>query len=197
VNLEILKYDDSRTLAAKRLHILNSAYRLFLEKGIDPVTMVAIASAAGVTRRTLYNYYENRDLIAEDLQILTVEKVNWFDRLRNRLSPGSDLFEALMGFARELLKFHLDEMRFITKFDNYFADSYPSDKFPRYLADRFSTLDREIEVPSAFVTIIQVYLAYLQRLVMIAGDSAFDYAEHEEHIALFTRTIVRGFEGMT
>jgi hypothetical protein len=89
------------------------------------------------------------------------------------------------------------EMRFITKFDNYFADSYPSDKFPRYLADRFSTLDREIEVPSAFVTIIQVYLAYLQRLVMIAGDSAFDYAEHEEHIALFTRTIVRGFEGTT
>lgn len=37
-----------------------AAYRLFLEKGFDAVTMEAIAVAAGITKRTLYYKYSDK-----------------------------------------------------------------------------------------------------------------------------------------
>lgn len=37
-----------------------AAYRLFLEKGFDAVTMEAIAIAAGITKRTLYYKYSDK-----------------------------------------------------------------------------------------------------------------------------------------
>ena len=38
----------------------DAAYRLFLEKGFDGVTMEAIAGAAGITKRTLYAKYSDK-----------------------------------------------------------------------------------------------------------------------------------------
>ena len=45
---------------AKRLRIMQAAYRLFTQRGISPVTMPEIASAGQVSRATLYRYFPSK-----------------------------------------------------------------------------------------------------------------------------------------
>lgn len=53
---------DGRALAAAE-KILDSAAKLFVEKGVSSVGMAEIASAAGCSRATLYRYFENRQAL--------------------------------------------------------------------------------------------------------------------------------------
>lgn len=52
-----------------RNRILNSAYKLFYSEGFERTNVDAIAEAADVTKRTLYNHFPSKDdLIAEVLE---------------------------------------------------------------------------------------------------------------------------------
>ncbi|AEJ60738.1 regulatory protein TetR [Spirochaeta thermophila DSM 6578] len=48
----------------QRERILNAAGKLFLEKGVDSVSIEAIAKEAMITRRTIYQYFDNKFEIA-------------------------------------------------------------------------------------------------------------------------------------
>ena len=43
--------------------VLKSAQRLFLERGVDQTSMEAIAEVAGISRASLFNYYNGKDAI--------------------------------------------------------------------------------------------------------------------------------------
>ena len=44
---------------ARRRLIIDTAFRIFVEQKIEPVSMGEIASAAGIGRATLFRYYAN------------------------------------------------------------------------------------------------------------------------------------------
>ena len=44
----------------RREKILTEAYRIFVEKKIEPVSMGEIAEAAGIGRATLFRYYSSK-----------------------------------------------------------------------------------------------------------------------------------------
>ena len=60
-------YEESRTKKHKRELILNTAYHMFVEQGIESVTMMELAKACDIQRRTLYNYYSTKEEVADDI----------------------------------------------------------------------------------------------------------------------------------
>ena len=92
--------------SATRDRILETAYRLFYQQGFSRVSVDAIASAAGVTKRTVYYHFTSKDEIAGEVlkaqhRHLIEEFNGWLD---DDLETASDLvlrlFERLEGWAR-------------------------------------------------------------------------------------------------
>jgi AcrR family transcriptional regulator len=72
----------SRHAIETRRRILENAYRLFYREGFNRTGVDAVAEAAGVTKRTLYNHYPSKDdLIAGVLEaqadLATAEIRRW------------------------------------------------------------------------------------------------------------------------
>ena len=53
-----------QTRNAVRGILAQSATRLFAERGFDDTTLDDVAAAAGVSRRTLFNYFKNKEDLA-------------------------------------------------------------------------------------------------------------------------------------
>ena len=47
----------------KRLQILDTAEKMFYEVGVEHTTMDQLAAQAGVSKRTVYNHFENKDAL--------------------------------------------------------------------------------------------------------------------------------------
>lgn len=62
---KMTSYNNSRKEAVnnKRASVLLHAEKLFLEKGITMVSMNDIASTSGISRATMYRYFENKEAI--------------------------------------------------------------------------------------------------------------------------------------
>lgn len=68
------------------------AFRLFAEKGFEQTTIDDIAEAAGIGRRTFFNYYASKnDLVWGDFD----EHLARFRRLLDEVPPGMPLMTAL------------------------------------------------------------------------------------------------------
>ena len=56
----------TRTMAATRQHLSNTATRLFIERGFDHVTIANIAAAANVSKMTVFNYFPRKETLFFD-----------------------------------------------------------------------------------------------------------------------------------
>lgn len=59
----------------KRLDILNAAETLFFQQGFEHTSMDQVASLAGVSKRTVYNHFENKDVLFQAILVFMFEKV--------------------------------------------------------------------------------------------------------------------------
>jgi AcrR family transcriptional regulator len=95
--------------ARNRRRILAAAARLFEERGVDQVSMEAIASEAGVGKGTLFRRFGDRAGLAH---ALLDERESAFQESLIRgeppLGPGAPPIERLCAFGRALLE-HLDQ----------------------------------------------------------------------------------------
>lgn len=66
-----------------RQHISDVATRMFLEQGFDNVRVSDVAEECGVSEKTVFNYFKNKEALALDQEEPMVE------RLRERLGPGA------------------------------------------------------------------------------------------------------------
>lgn len=94
--------------AHKRADILTAARDLFVESGVDRVSMDAIAARAGVSKRTVYDYYgDKRRLlldVIEDAGQGALSRVRELvaQHLPDDIGDRIELERALSGFAGEL-----------------------------------------------------------------------------------------------
>lgn len=58
-------YDDSKTRAKNRQKIVEEAKKLFIERGIAQTTVSDIVKKAKLERKTFYNYFEDKEEIAD------------------------------------------------------------------------------------------------------------------------------------
>jgi AcrR family transcriptional regulator len=96
-----------RRKAATRLEVAREAVRLFASKGVAGTSAEEIAAAAGISVRTLWRYFPNKEscvwpLLAAGLQTLTRSLRAW--------PPGQDLVELLDGVAPDDAMTDLPEM---------------------------------------------------------------------------------------
>jgi len=110
----------------KRTKIIEASKQVFDEVGIGAATMHIIADASGISRRTMYRYFESKEDLA--YKVLLKYMNEW-----NRAQE--DMYSQLEGLGVEKLESHLyallDYMienrhmiRFMGDFDYYFRDSF-------------------------------------------------------------------------
>ena len=105
-------------------HILESAFRLFSEKGIESVTMPEVAKASGVGRATLYRYFASKlDLVVA----IGTWKWNEYIAHHDAFVPlethesmtGAQYLRFYLDSFLDLYRNHRDILRFNYNFNSY------------------------------------------------------------------------------
>jgi AcrR family transcriptional regulator len=111
----------------QRERILEVAEGLFIQDGIDRVTIGNIAKAARLTRATVYKYFSSKEQIAKEI-FKTVSQ-SWVDRHRNEVwnGPGNghELIERFVTSHLNNLLQNPSEARFIAEFNSLYAKEWP------------------------------------------------------------------------
>jgi AcrR family transcriptional regulator len=126
----------------QRRRILDAAWKLFDDRGIDRVTMAEITAAGGVQPSTMYQYFSSKDdivwaLLGELMQERSGHAKLTIEDAPNALARITALFESM---ADELSN-HREKVRFMAQFDAIYAHDWP--------AERLLTLESQI-IPEPF-----------------------------------------------
>lgn len=102
--------------------ILEAAEALFIRDGIDNVSMGAIADEARLARKTLYQYFPNKQEIALAIfQKFIAERYASFDPSQIPQGNGFQRVEYLVMDMVNLLETYPEHMRFMVEFNNLYA----------------------------------------------------------------------------
>ena len=85
----------------KRRQILEGARRAFMEKGFDASSMQDVARAAGVSKGTLYVYFDNKEAMFEALVLCECDRLQ--AAIREIASGGGAVGDELLAIARQML----------------------------------------------------------------------------------------------
>ena len=115
---------DEMEMKARRDAMLREGFRLFAEKGIEPVSMQHVADASGVGIATLYRYYNTKLALVLDIG---AKKWDEFGAYVLRLREERDIssktaaeeFAFYLDCYIELYRNHKDLLRFNQNFNNY------------------------------------------------------------------------------
>ncbi len=140
---------------AKSQLILNTALRLFAERGFYATTVRAIAKKAGVSKGLMYNYFESKDEILLVLfeqfitlvsslldpdnndEITNKEMESFFMQLTSTMSEDRDYWKLYFQLSMqtevlELLRARISSgemlVRYVQLIYKYFADRFPDPK---------------------------------------------------------------------
>lgn len=98
--------------ARNRERVLAAAERLFAERGVEHVSMDAVAAAAGVGKGTLFRRFGDRSTLAR--AVLSSREERFQDAIIRGpapLGPGAGAIERLVAFGTEYMRFadqHVD-----------------------------------------------------------------------------------------
>jgi AcrR family transcriptional regulator len=126
----------------QRRRILDAAWRLFDDRGIDRVTMAEITSASGVQPSTMYQYFSSKDeivwaIVGELMQEVSARAKQALEGAQNALAR----ITALLEFMADELASGQVNVRFMAQFDAMYARDWP--------AERLTTLESQIN-PEGF-----------------------------------------------
>ncbi|MCK8075077.1 TetR/AcrR family transcriptional regulator [Vibrio sp. 1CM2L] len=95
----------------KRLAILKAAKEIFLVEGYVQTSMDRVASEAKMTKQTLYRYFSSKDVLFEATLRQMGSQTD--DKLVVHLQHA-DTRQALLGFAKDFVLFHLSSEHIAT-----------------------------------------------------------------------------------
>ncbi|MGW3645705.1 TetR/AcrR family transcriptional regulator [Streptomyces sp. NPDC000878] len=100
-----------RRRAETRMEIADEAVRLFVERGVAGTTAEDIATAAGLSTRTLWRYFRSKEECARPLLTVGIEVLT--ERLRDYWSGSRSLAEALSAIENPGIPVaqHLETLR--------------------------------------------------------------------------------------
>ena len=198
------KYKRHSQMQTKR--ILSAAQRLFIENGIESVTLTQIAEASGVTRATLYKYFRSKERILWEIHHLRM--LEYGEQLRVQLSAPwqttYDRFSLFFNFLYQEFSERTDTFLFLRVFDSIYQREtakeahgiyetvfHPQDfgtgTTVRLLANHFhdGSVRPDLEPISTCATMMYSALAILS---FFAKDSRFLSAKYGADANLMVRT---------
>lgn len=126
----------------QRRRILDAAWKLLDERGIDRVTMAEITAASGVQPSTMYQYFSNKDDIVWAILGELMREVSGRAKQALESAPNAMArLAALLDFMADELVNHQIKVRFMAQFDAIYARDWP--------AERLITLESQIN-PDGF-----------------------------------------------
>ena len=126
----------------KKKHILEAALVLFMEFGIQKVSVAEIAKKANVSQVTIYNYFESKQNLIHEVFIYYVDKASTeFEQIVFSSLPFPDKIKQLIFNKKEVAKqineeFYHFLMKEYTSTDNYIEKIYEEKAIP-YFAHLF------------------------------------------------------------
>jgi AcrR family transcriptional regulator len=112
--VEMRRKDDEKEKSIKEAVI-----KLILEAGFHGTSISKIAKEAGVSPATLYIYYENKDVMLQDIYREYSEEI--FDYLLSKLNnhmDGEELIEILVSAYYTYIKEHGEIFHFVDQFSS-------------------------------------------------------------------------------
>lgn len=175
----ILNYDDSPVKQRKRFEILTNAQRILIREGIYPVKMSDIAEEIGISKRSLYYYYKNKEELAVDVQIMVMtEYINGREPKIDESLTGYEQLCQLTDFMVDRIHYYHKEIKYITAFDYYFYNGYPDKKYSDFL----KTINEDLTMSKIFVKGIEDGTLKMptedyETLAMTIYQTVFAYAQ--------------------
>ena len=124
----------------KKQHVLDAALSLFTEKGYNAVTTREIAEKAGISKGGLYDYFENKEVLFEEVVINKMKNV-LVDFKRQLLEKTDDPFERFQKIRDLSCTAHKpNKQRFFLLFDFYPAKMLMGDTGSIFLGFTLATL---------------------------------------------------------
>lgn len=109
----------------RREQILNTALRLFAEGGYEATSISKIAKEAGVAKGLIYNYFESKEALMEQIIYLAMEKMaGLFTTISKEGEPREVIKEALY-LIRDSLKNDLMFWKLYTRFGSQATANKP------------------------------------------------------------------------
>lgn len=123
----------------KREKVLEHALELFLEKGIDNISMNDIGKTSQVSRATLYRYFENKETI---ITVLASRMMGIIYDVAFRDLTFDSMESLAQGYKQMVFKFH--ELSFAYKymsmFSIYYANSELSPELQEIYLNKLNSL---------------------------------------------------------
>lgn len=98
----------------KKKGILEAALELFMEHGVQKVSISEIAKKADVSQVTIYNYFGSKDQLAYDTVMYYTENV-WHAQKQILINPS-------IPYTEKLKSIIFDKKQIVTKINNEFHD---------------------------------------------------------------------------
>ncbi|MEG0283321.1 MAG: TetR/AcrR family transcriptional regulator [Erysipelotrichales bacterium] len=106
----------SRTKSKRRIKIVETAYEMFIENGISSTSMNDVAEQCGITRRTIYNYFESKNDLLNYLMLEKTEKVDPdFHLTFDESLSGVENLRKVLQINFESYYKHMKDFLFITQ----------------------------------------------------------------------------------
>lgn len=173
---------DKRVRAALKQKILETAFSVFAEKGIEKVSMNEVAAACGISYATLYRQYSTKAEL-----VMAINRRIWDDFFRkyyqqsevSRMNAAEE-FDFYLNSFLDLFRNHREILRFNQYFNVYVQmQAIPSENMQDFfdvmniIADRFhgiyekakndGTLRTDISVDEIFSATMHLMLAAATR----------------------------------
>jgi AcrR family transcriptional regulator len=104
----------SQPQADQKLQILNASFQLYMKRGIRSVSMDDLARHLGISKKTIYLYYENKDALVSAMVISHIDAEK--KEVQNILSNSENAIDEMQQIARMALR-TLSEVSSGTMFD--------------------------------------------------------------------------------
>jgi len=200
---------------AKERHILETAFRLFSEKGIESVTMPEVAAASGIGRATLYRYFSTKlELVVAIGTWKWDEYIAYHDTFASSEAQanmtGAEYLRFILDSFLDLYRNHRDILRFNYNFNSFlrFEAETAEQKQPylrvvEVLAERFNdlyergkrdgTLRTDISATSLFSSAFHIMLAAVTRYAVGLVYVPEGIAEPEGELVMLEELLLSRF----
>lgn len=114
----------------RREYILQTAKRLFLERDWNEITIGLIATEAGISRVTLYKYFNSMQDIIFELQVRCLREIaSHMHRTGQAGSTGAEKLSRMMKGLVDVFRDGKEQIRFVAMFDHHYRFAFPSEEF--------------------------------------------------------------------
>ncbi len=206
---------DEMEMAARREAMLYEGFRLFAEKGIEPVKMQEVADACNVGIATLYRYYNTKLSLVIAIGVRQWENFGtyveqiYLEKNAAAMTAAEEL-EVYLDCYIELYRHHKALLRFNQNFNNYVQhEGAAKEQMAPYFAavDRFAkmfarlyekgkrdgTLDTSLPEEKMFAATSHIMLAVAVRYAQGLLYSADNEEDRTEEYELLKRMILREY----